>query len=92
MRYLLTIHTDENAEARLSQDEQNKIFGKLTWQLKPGLQLMQSFNDEFWVSPQTPTLITPFAATARAHATVTSVIFGHLTHTLSANSFWDVRF
>jgi hypothetical protein len=45
--------------------EQDKIFGKLTWQLKPGLQLMQSVNDEFWVSPQTPTLVTPFEATTR---------------------------
>jgi len=71
--------------------KQDKIFGKLTWQLKPGLQLMQSVNDEFWVSPQTPTLVTPFAATARVHATVPTVTFGHLTHTLSANTFWDVR-
>jgi TonB dependent receptor-like, beta-barrel/Carboxypeptidase regulatory-like domain len=71
--------------------EQNKIFAKLTWQLKPGLQLMQSFNDEFWVSPQTPTLVTPFEATARVHATVPTVTFGHLTHTLSPNTFWDVR-
>ncbi len=71
--------------------EQDKIFAKLTWQLKPGLQLMQSFNDEFWVSPQTPTRVTPFAATARVHATVPTVTFGHLTHTLSSNTFWDVR-
>src|SRR5262249_34582585 len=34
--------------------EQDKIFGKLTWRLKPGLQLMQSFHDEFWVNPQAP--------------------------------------
>jgi hypothetical protein len=52
---------------------------------------MQSVNDEFWVSPQTPTLVTPFAATAGVHATVPTVTFGHLTHTLSANTFWDVR-
>ena len=32
--------------------EQDKIFAKLTWHLKPGLQLMQSFHDEFWVNPQ----------------------------------------
>jgi hypothetical protein len=48
-------------------------------------------NDEFWVSPQTPTLVTPFEATTRLHATVPTVTFGHLTHTLSANTFWDVR-
>jgi hypothetical protein len=35
--------------------QQDKVFGKLTWHLKPGLQLMQSFHDEFWVNPQVPT-------------------------------------
>ena len=32
--------------------EQDKIFAKLTWRLTPGLQLMQSFHDEFWVNPE----------------------------------------
>lgn len=71
--------------------EQNKIFGKLTWRFTPSLQLMQSVNDEFWVNPQTPTLVTPFEATQRPHATVPTVTFGHLTHTLSANTLWDAR-
>ena len=71
--------------------EQDKIFAKLTWRFTPGLQLMQSFHDEFWVSPQIPTVVTPFAATTRTHASVPAVTFGHLTHTLSANTFWDVR-
>src|SRR5262245_58680010 len=71
--------------------EQNKIFGKLTWQLTPRLQLVQSFHEEFWVNPQVPTLVTPFAATARLHAHVPAMTFGHLTHTLSPNTLWDVR-
>jgi hypothetical protein len=71
--------------------EQDKIFVKLTWQLKPGLQLMQSFHDEFWVSPEIPTLARPFAATTRLNASVPTVTFGHLTHTWSANTVWDVR-
>jgi TonB dependent receptor-like, beta-barrel/Carboxypeptidase regulatory-like domain/TonB-dependent Receptor Plug Domain len=71
--------------------EQNKVFGKLTWQLTPRLQLFQSFNDEFWVNPQVPTLVTPFAATQRLHADVPAMTFSHLTHTLSANTLWDVR-
>ena len=50
--------------------EQNKIFGKVTWQLKPNLQLVQSIHDEFWVNPQAPTLVTPFVATQRLHAHV----------------------
>ena len=71
--------------------EQNKIFAKLTWRLTPSLQLMQSVNDEFWVNPQSPTLVTPFEATQRLHASVPTMTFGHLTQTLSANTLWDVR-
>jgi TonB dependent receptor-like, beta-barrel/Carboxypeptidase regulatory-like domain len=71
--------------------EQNKIFAKLTWRLTPSLQLMQSVNDEFWVSPQTPTLVTPFVATQRLNASVPTMTFGHLTHTLSSNTLWDAR-
>jgi carboxypeptidase family protein/TonB-dependent receptor-like protein len=71
--------------------EQNKIFAKLTWKLTPSMQLMQSFNDEFWVSPQSPTLVTPFEATQRLNASVPTMTFGHLTHTLSTNTLWDAR-
>lgn len=71
--------------------EQNKVFAKLTWRFTPGLQLMQSFHDEFWVNPQIPTVVTPFEATTRQHASVPTITFGHLTHTLSSNTFWDVR-
>jgi hypothetical protein len=71
--------------------EQNKIFAKLTWRLKPGLQLMQSLNDESWVNPQIPTFVTPFIATQRTHASVPTMTFGDLTQTLSANTVWDLR-
>ena len=71
--------------------EQDKIFVKLTWRLAPGLQLLQSFHDEFWVNPELPTLVKPFAATQRRHASVPAITFGHLTHTLSSNTVWDVR-
>jgi len=71
--------------------EQNKVFGKLTWRLTPSLQLMQSLNDEHWVNPQVPTLVMPFETTQRMNASVPTVTFGHLTHTLSANTVWDAR-
>jgi outer membrane receptor protein involved in Fe transport len=71
--------------------EQDKIFGRLTWKLKPGLQLDQSFHDEFWVNPQVPTQTTPFDTTTRIHAHVPTMTFGHLTHTLSPDTLWDVR-
>ena len=71
--------------------EQDKVFAKLTWRLAPGLQLLQSFHDEFWVNPELPTLVKPFEATQRRHASVPAATFGHLTHTMSANTVWDAR-
>jgi len=71
--------------------EQDKFFGKLTWRLAPGLQLLQSYHQEFWVNPELPTSVKPFEATQRRHASVPAVTFGHLTHTLSSNTVWDVR-
>jgi len=71
--------------------EQNKFFAKLTWRLSPSLQLMQSLNDEHWVNPQNPTLVMPFQTTQRLNASVPTMTFGHLTHTLSSNTVWDAR-
>jgi carboxypeptidase family protein/TonB-dependent receptor-like protein len=71
--------------------EQNKAFAKLTWRLTPALQLMQSIHDEHWVNPERPTVVTPFEATTRTRASVPAITFGHLTHTISANTVWDVR-
>ncbi len=71
--------------------QQDKIFGKLTWRLAPGWQLVQSFHDEFWLNPELPTGVKPFEATQRRHASVPAMTFGHLTHTLSSNTVWDAR-
>jgi hypothetical protein len=71
--------------------EQDKGFAKLTWRITPGLQLLQSLHEESWVNPQPPTTATPFEATTRNQASVPAITFGHLTHTLSANTLWDVR-
>ena len=71
--------------------EQDKIFGKLTWRLARGLQLVQSYHGEFWVNPEPATLVRPFDATLRRHASVPAMTFGHLTHTVSSSTQWDVR-
>lgn len=68
--------------------EQDKVFAKLTWRLAPGLQLLQSLHDEFWVNPELATFVKPFEATQRRHASVPAVTLGHLTHTLSPNTVW----
>ena len=71
--------------------EQNKIFAKLTWQLAPGWQLLQSLHNERWVNPEQPTIAKPFDTTLRLHASVPAVTFGNLTHTSSTNTVWDAR-
>jgi hypothetical protein len=71
--------------------EQDKGFAKLTWRLTPSLHLMQSVHLESWVNPPPPTLALPFEATTRNHASVPAITFGHLTHTLSTDTVWDVR-
>ena len=71
--------------------EQDKAFAKLTWQLAPGWQLLQSIHQELWVNPELPTMVKPFEATTRSHASVPAITFGDLTHASSSNTLWDVR-
>ena len=71
--------------------EQDKFFAKLTWGLAPGWQLVQSLHDEFWSNPETPSATKPRRATQRLDASVPAINFGHLIHTASANTVWDVR-
>jgi hypothetical protein len=71
--------------------EQNKLFVKITSRLAPSVHLEQSLHYEHWVNPLTPTFVTPFEATTRQSASVPAMTFGHLTHMLSSNTFWDVR-
>ena len=71
--------------------KQDKVFAKLTWRISPSWQLLQSFHDEHWVNPELATSTKPFEATQRRHARVPAVTFGHLTHTMSSNTVWDVR-
>jgi hypothetical protein len=71
--------------------EQDKVIGKLTWKLAPRWQLVQTFHDEFWVSPEQPTSVKPFPATFRRTASVPAMTFGDLTHTSTGNTLWNVR-
>lgn len=71
--------------------EQDKFLAKLTWKFNARWQLVQSFHEEFWVSPEQPTIVKPFEATFRRSASVPAMTFGHLTHTVSDNTLWDVR-
>jgi hypothetical protein len=70
---------------------QDKMFAKLTWRLTPALRLEQSIHYETGLNPERPTIVTPFEATARRHISVPATTFGHLTHTVSPTTLWDVR-
>jgi hypothetical protein len=71
--------------------EQDKLIAKLTWRPAARWQVFSAFHDEFWVNPQQPTVARPFEATLRPSATVPAITFGHLTHTLSNRTVWDLR-
>ncbi len=71
--------------------EQDKIFGKLTSQLTPSMQLMNSYHEEFWVNPTPPTVATPFVATQRLSASVPSMTLANFTHVLSNRTMWEAR-
>jgi hypothetical protein len=70
---------------------QDKVYGKLTWRLAPGWQLMQSIHNEVWANPDQPTAVTPFEVTLRRSTIVPAITFGQLTYSRSANTVWDVR-
>ena len=70
---------------------QDKVFAKLTWKLTPRLRLEQSVHYESGLNPDRPTIVTPLEATARRHISVPAITFGHLTHTVSPSTVWDVR-
>ena len=71
--------------------EQNKFLGKLTWQATPSIRVLSSFHNEEWVSPERPTLVTPFETTLRFKGSVPTTTFAHITHTPSSNTLWDAR-
>ena len=91
-QYLRDYDSQPGADPSLPRKyQQNKIFTKLTWRLKPGTQLMQSVHHEHWINPDRPTAVTPFEATTRPDASVTAVTFGDLTETLSPQTLLNAR-
>jgi hypothetical protein len=69
----------------------DKAFGKVTWQINQRMKWMSSFHDEFWTTPQRPTLAQPFATTVIPSGTRPTSTFGQLTDTLTNNTLLDVR-
>jgi hypothetical protein len=69
----------------------DKVFGKVTWQINQRMRWMSSFHDEFWTTPNRPTLARPFAATIIPSGTRPTGTFGQLTDTLTNNTLLDVR-
>ena len=73
------------------QYEQDKVLGKVTWQIAPSLRLLSSYHNEFWVSPERPTLVTPFETTVRFNGRVPTTTFAHVTYTPSNSTLLDAR-
>ena len=71
--------------------EQDKLLGKVTWQIAPSLRVLSSYHNEFWVNPERPTLATPFETTLRFNGRVPTTTLAHVTHTPTSNTLWDAR-
>ena len=71
--------------------EQDKFFGKLNWQINPGMQLMHSLSMRsgstlrFRHGPHHVT------RPLRYNAAVPTMTFGHLTHAVSNKTLYEVR-
>ena len=53
--------------------------------------MVQSVHGEFWSNPETPSATKPRDATQQLDASVPAMNLGHLTHTVSSSTVWDVR-
>ena len=72
--------------------EQDKVFAKLTWRLDTILAAPSELSRGILAESRAALLShAPFEATVRMRATVPAITFGHLTHTLAANTVWDMR-
>jgi hypothetical protein len=69
----------------------DKVFAKVTWQINQRMKWMSSFHDEFWTTPQRPTLAQPFSTTVIPSGTRPTATFGQLTDTLTNDTLLDVR-
>jgi hypothetical protein len=69
----------------------DKLFGKVTWQITDRIKWMSSIHDEFWSTPQRPTLVQPFQTTLISSGTRPTATFGQLTDTLTDSTLLDVR-
>ena len=91
-QYLRDSDSQPGTDPRLPRaSEYDKVFAKVTWQITRRLKLVSSLHDEFWVSPQRPTVTQPFETTVRTSGTRPTATFGQLTDIASDNTLWDAR-
>ena len=91
-QYLRDYDSQPGTDPRFPRtDKYDKVFGKVTWQITPRLKVLSSVHDEFWVSPDRPTLSKPFETTVRTSGSRPTATFAYLTHVLTSNTLWDAR-
>ncbi|HKW00979.1 MAG TPA: TonB-dependent receptor [Vicinamibacterales bacterium] len=77
--------------ARPRTYDEHRTFVKVTSRPAEGWQLMQSVHYERGVNPTGATYVTSADAVSRPHLSVPAITFGDLTHSMSANTVWEVR-
>lgn len=69
---------------------QEKLFGKLNWQIAPGWRLMHSVHYESLDTRELPTANKLVEATQAVKTSIPAVTFGNLRHESRTNRVWEV--
>jgi outer membrane receptor protein involved in Fe transport len=74
------------------QWEADRIFWKINWQITENLRFMNTYHDDYWDIPATPSVSQPFETIVSYGGRNPSMTVANLTHVVSPNTFWDARF
>jgi outer membrane receptor protein involved in Fe transport len=72
--------------------EADRMFWKVNWQITPNLKFMNTYHDDFWAIPATPSVADPFATDLSYGGHNPSTTVADLTQVVSSNTYWDARF
>ena len=72
-------------------NEQDRLFGKLTWRFSPRLRMVQSVMEEFWVAPEQPTLLRPRPSTVRFNGRIPAITLADVTYAHSDRTLFEAR-
>lgn len=68
----------------------NRLFWKITADITPNIKFMNTYHNDWWVIPSTPSISRPSSAIWEFSGNNPSLTFGRITHILSDSTFYEV--